>query len=107
MTYTIASIKRVKVDKIGNVSMFLEPAVNYKGAINSKPYLLALNSDMNNTTTAETISISTEFKLGINHNSIAVFLPFWLEKKSLLKFEFNEYNSKLIESIEMYEDDEK
>ncbi len=101
MRYTIASINRIKISKENVISLFLVPAGNFRIIMEAETSLLIVDSD-------DKIdcykSSDTEFKLNPLIKSINYLLTFWIEKKSLLRIELDQYNSNLINSIEMYED---
>lgn len=101
MKYTIASIKRIKISKENGISIFLEPAVNFKTVIESETSLLFINLEKEIECYK---SRDTEFKVDFYCKSIYNLLAYWIDKRSLLKIEVNQYNSKLIKSIEMYEE---
>lgn len=110
MSYTIASIKRVKVDNNGNVSLFLEPAIGNKVKVESKSGLLVIpnSAKTEDVIDAKILPIGTEFKFNNRCccKAITSLLLFWFEKKTLLKIVFSQITY-TITSIEMYEDDEK
>lgn len=106
MTYTIASIKRVKIDSNRGISLFLEPAQGYRVLVQSKPHLLVMFNKDTSAESTSSLPITTEFKLGICGKIVTNMLPFWLEKRTLLKIIFSQITY-TITSIEMYEDDEK